>query len=205
MVYLCVSRGFGGRRGFAGVESWNWPSNSTATVLCFANCPEVTLSLNDKVIGTKKLSEAVRGLLSWQVPYEPGTLKAGGHTTNGDTCEFVLKTADAASRLELIPDTTQLHADGKDVSHVEFRIIDAAGVRVVGAATEVKFEISGPAAIIGIGNGDVNNVEDGHVNTHRAFQGRGLAIVQPTTVPGHITLKATAPGLEPATLDLQSQ
>jgi len=205
MVYLSVSNGGGGRHGFAGVESWNWQSNSTVNVLCFANCPEVTLSLNDQVIGTKKISESARGLLNWQVPYEPGTLKAVGHTTNGETCEFVLKTAGSASRIELVPDTTQLHSDGKDVSHVEFRIVDANGVRVVGADPEVKFELSGPAAIIGIGNGDVNNVEDGHADTHRAFQGRGLTIVQTTTTTGPITLKAIAPGLESASLDLQSQ
>ncbi|MDR3458389.1 MAG: glycoside hydrolase family 2 TIM barrel-domain containing protein [Verrucomicrobiae bacterium] len=204
MVYLSVSGG-GGRRGFAGVESWNWPSNSTVNVLCSANCPEVTLSLNNRIIGTKKLSEATHGLLSWEVPYEPGTLKAVGRTATGDTCEFVLKTAGPASRLELLPDTAQLHADGKDVSHVEFRIVDAAGVRVIGADREVKFELSGPAVLIGIGNGDVNNVEDGHANTHRAFQGRGLAIVQTTTTPGHIALQATAPGLESASVTLQSQ
>ena len=70
--------GGGGRRGFGGVESWNWPANSTVTVQCFANCPEVELTLNGKVIGTKKLSEAVNGVLRWEIPFEPGTLKAVG-------------------------------------------------------------------------------------------------------------------------------
>jgi len=204
MVYLSVSNG-GGRRGLAGVESWNWPSNSILNVLCPANCAEVTLSLNDKIIGTKKLSEAPHGILNWAVPYEPGTLKAVGHTANGDTCEFVLKTAGPASRIELLPDSSPLRADGKDIKHVEFRIVDAAGVRVLSATPEVKFEITGPARIIGIGNGDVNNVEDCHADVHRAFQGRGLAIVQTSTTPGPITLKATAPGLESASLDLSSQ
>jgi beta-galactosidase len=205
MVYLCVSGGNGGRRGFGGVESWNWPSNSTVTVLCFANCPEVTLSLDDQVIGTQKSTDAMRGILIWQVPYAPGTLKAVGHTTNGDVCEFILKTAGPAARIELLPDATQLHADGKDVCHVEFRIVDAAGVRVGNVQPEVKFELTGPANLIGIGNGDVNSVEDCHANSHHAFQGRGLAIVQTSTNPGPITLQATAPGLEPARLTLQSQ
>jgi len=207
MVYLCANGGAsgGGRRGFGGIESWNWRSNSTVTVLCFANCPEVTLTLNDQVIGTKKLSEAVRGVLSWQVPYEPGTLKAFGHAADGTTCEYVLQTAGAASRIELLPDTTRLHADGKDVSHVEFRIVDADGVRVSNAEPEVKFELTGPANLIGIGNGNVNSVEDCHTNHHHAFQGRGLAIVQTSTNAGTITLQATAPGLESASLTLQSQ
>jgi beta-galactosidase len=205
MVYLCVSTGSGGRRGFAGVENWNWPSNSTATVLCFANCPEVILMLNDKIIGTKKLSEAVRGVLSWQIPFEPGTLKAIGRANGQDVCSYVLKTAGSRSRIELLPDATQLRADGKDVCHVEFRIVDAEGVRVPNADAEVKFDLTGPSSIIGIGNGDVNSIEDCKTNIHCAFQGRGLAILQTTTTPGGITLKATAPGLESASVTLQSR
>jgi len=205
MVYLCVSTGSGGRRGFAGVENWNWPSNSTATVLCFANCPEVTLTLNDKIIGTKKSSEAMRGVLSWQIPFEPGTLKAVGRANGGEVCNYILKTAGAANRIELLPDTTQLRADGKDVCHVEFRIVDENGVRVPNADAEVKFDLTGPAKIIGIGNGDVNSVEDCKTSTHHTFQGRGLAILQTTTTPGSITLKATASGLESANVTLQSR
>ncbi|MGA2853205.1 MAG: glycoside hydrolase family 2 TIM barrel-domain containing protein [Verrucomicrobiota bacterium] len=205
MVYLCVSTGNSERLGIVAAESWNWPSNSTATVLCFANCPEVTLTLNGKIIGTKKLTEAVNGALRWQVPFEPGTLKAVGRANGRDVCDFALKTAGPPSRIELLPDVTQLRADGKDVCHVEFRILDAAGVRVPAAEPEVKFEMTGPAGIIGIGNGDLNNSENCRGDTHRAFQGRGLAILQTTTTPGGVTLKATSPGLESASVTLQSR
>jgi len=205
MVYLCVASGSSGQPRIPGVESWNWPSNSTATVRCFANRPEVTLTLNDKVIGTKKLSEAVNGVLIWKVPFEPGTLKAVGRVNGQDVCDYELKTAGAPSRIELLPDTTQLRADGKDVCHVEFRIVDENGVRVPNAEPEVKFEMTGPADIIGIGNGNLDNSENCRGDTHRAFQGRGLAILQTTTTPGNITLKATAPGLESAGVTLQSR
>jgi beta-galactosidase len=205
MVYICVSAGNGGQPRIVGEESWNWPSNSTKTVLCFANCPEVTLMLNDKIIGTKKSSEAVKGVLNWQVPFEPGTLKAIGRANGQDVCEYALKTAGPPSRIELLPDVTELHADGKDVCHVEFRIVDENGVRAPDAEPEVKFELTGPAGIIGIGNGDLNNSENCRGDMHRAFQGRGLAILQTITTPGGITLKATAPGLKSASVTLQSR
>ena len=212
MVYLCASGSFGGgfgggggRRGFGGAESWNWQSNTTVSVQCYANCPEVELSLNGKVIGVKKLSEAVNGVLRWQVPFEPGTLKAVGRANGQDVCGYVMKTAGSPSRIELLPDATQLRADGKDVSHVEFRVVDENGVRVPDAIPEVSFEMTGPASLLGIGNGDVNNIEDCKTNMHRAFQGHGLAILQVTTTPGSITLKATTPGLESASVTLQSR
>jgi beta-galactosidase len=210
MVYICASGGggfggFGRRRGF-GIESWNWPSNSIATITCYANCPEVELSLNGKIIGVKKISEAINGVLRWEIPFEPGILKAVGRDENGrELCNYILQTAGTPARIELLPDSTQLRADGKDVCQIEFRIVDENGIRIPNAGAEVKFTLAGPAKILGIGNGDVNSVEDCKSDTHRAFQGRGLAILQTTTTPGGITLTATAPGLEPANVTLQSR
>ena len=219
MVYVCVANGLGGRRGFGGVESWNWPANSTATILYFANCPQVELSLNGKIIGTKKNSAAVLGPAPagrWEIPFAPGILKAVGRDENGrELCNYILQTAHAAARIELLPDlprqsevtagAKQLHADGKDICHVEFRIVDENGVRVPNADAEIKFELTGPAIILGLGNGDVNSPEDCKTNSHHAFQGRGLAILQMTAAPGVITVQATSPGLEPARVTLQSR
>ncbi len=204
MVYLCV-HGSPANRRFNADEHWNWPSNTTVNVACYANCPEVTLALNGKLIGTRKSSEAVDGVLNWQVPFEPGTLKAVGRANGRDVCEFVLQTAGAADHIELLPDAKSLRADGKDVSHVEFRIVDANGVRVPRADAEVKFELTGPAKIIGLGNGDLSNSENCQGDTHRVFQGRGLAILQTTGIAGSIRLQASAPGLQPANVTLQSQ
>jgi beta-galactosidase len=88
---------------------------------------------------------------------------------------------------------------------LSFQIVDAKGVRVPDAANEVKFEIDGPAAIIGIGNGDLNNTEDCKAPVHKAYQGRGLAIIQSKSTAGKITLKASSPGLEAATAILNSR
>jgi beta-galactosidase len=214
MVYLCASESRNGnksgnnnfaRRDFGCQETWNWPPNSTVNVSCYANCPEVTLTLNDKIIGTKKSSEAVNGVLNWQVPFEPGTLKAVGRANGQEVCDYVLQTAGAPRRIELLPDTTQLRADGKDVCQIEFRIVDEHGVRVPNAEAEVKFDLTGPAKIIGIGNGDLSNSENCQGDTHRVFQGRGLAILQTLGTSGSITLQASAPGLEPGSVTLQSQ
>ena len=143
--------------------------------------------------------------MNWQVPFEPGTLKAVGRSNGQDVCEYVLQTAGAPRRITLLPDTTQLRADGKDVSHVEFRIMDEKGVRVPNAEAEIKFDLTGPARIIGIGNGNLSSIESYQGGTHGAYQGRGLVIVQTTEASGGITLQASAPGLEPATVKLQSR
>ena len=188
-----------------GEESWNWPDKTPLTVCCYTNCQEVTLTLNDRSLGTKRLSDAVDGILSWEVPYAPGVLKAVGRTNRQALCEFALKTAGPASRIELRPDVAQLPADGKAICQLEFDVVDAQGVRVPDAGQELTFALSGPAQILGLGNGDVTNSEPVKGPVHRVYQGRGLAIVQSSTSAGAITLKASAPGLESANVTLSSR
>jgi beta-galactosidase len=210
MVYLCAARSgknsdaAGDTNQPAGEESWNWPDKTLLTVSCYTNCPEVTLTLNDRPLGARRLGDAVDGFLSWEVPYAPGVLKAVGRTNSQADCEFELKTAGSASRIELRPDVTRLAADGKAICQVEFDVVDAQGVRVPDAGQELTFDLSGPAQILGLGNGDITNSEPVKGPVHRAFQGRGLAIVQSSTSPGAITLKVSAPGLAPAVVTLSS-
>ena len=206
MVYLCVADGTrrSARPGFNIAEHWNWPSNATVNVLCYANCPEITLTLNGRLIGTKQLSDATNGVLSWRVPYEPGVLKATGRSNDVEVCEYTLQTAGPASRIELLPDATRLQADGKDICHLEFRVVDAQGVRAPDAEQEVTFAVDGPAALLGIENGDVNSPEPYQGPTRKAYHGRGLAVFQTTTATGKVNITATAPGLEPATVELET-
>jgi beta-galactosidase len=206
MVYICVSARTGRRmRGFRGEESWNWPDNATVNVICYTNCPEVSLTLNDKPLGTKNLSDARAGVLTWEVQYEPGTLSASGLNNGDKVCEFALRTAGPASRIELSPDVTQIRADGRDICHLKFEIIDDKGIRVPDADNEVTFEVDGPADIIGIENGNLNSIEDPKDNVHKAYHGHGLAILQSETSPGRITVTAGSPGLEPAAITIESR
>jgi beta-galactosidase len=165
----------------------------------------VALTLNGEPLGTKHLAEAANGVLSWEVPYAPGVLKAAGLRDGRQSCEFALKTAGPANRIELHPYATRLRADGKDVCQVEFDVVDAQGVRVPDAGQELAFETGGPAQIIGLGNGDLANLEPVKGPSHRVYEGRGLAILQSSTNPGVVTLAASAPGLQPATLRLESR
>lgn len=207
MVYLCASaRGdraqgrFGGFRSRFGQESWNWPSNALVTVHCFTTCPEISLLLNDRPLETRRLSEAVQGVLTWRVPFEPGVLRAVGLRDGKSECEFALRTAGPAQRIKLLPDTRQLRADGQDICHVEFRITDAQGVRVPDAGPDVKFAVEGPAKLIGIENGDLNSSVTGKDGVRSAYQGRGLGILQATREPGEVRLTAMADGLESASV-----
>jgi hypothetical protein len=214
MVYLSTSSGGAagaGRRPnsgfgrFGGQESWNWPSNAMVTVRCCTTCSGVVLLLNDRPLATNHVSEAAQGLLTWQVAFEPGTLKAVGRKNGSAQCEFALRTAGPAQRIELLPDSNELRADGRDICHLEFRIVDAQGVRVPDAEPELTFTTEGPAKIIGIESGDLNSPATGKDGIRKAYHGRGLAIVQSTHQAGKVRVTARANGLNEAGVEIETK
>ena len=184
----------GVRRGPLG-EHWNWPVGSTIRVTGYSNCEEVQLSLNGTPLGSRRSADARDGALSWEVPFAPGVLKAVGLMKGKQVAEFSLRTAEAASRIEL-----RLVHTGEDIRQVEFVIVDPNGVRVPGADRVVTFSIDGPARVLGVGNGDLNDIESGLDLVHRTYLGRGLVVLQTTDRSTGTVLRASAPGLQPAAL-----
>jgi beta-galactosidase len=208
MVYLAatpapssVAGGAGqARRTVQPAEHWNWPSGSTVAVSAYSNADDVTLTLNGRTIGTQSMSASTEGVLHWDVAYEPGVLKAVARRLGQSVAEFSLTSAGTPARIELVPDSTGTTANVDGIVQVEYRIVDRNGVRVPDANVDVTFEVSGPARLLGVGNADVNDPASGRGPSHRAYQGRGLAIVQSTE--GTFTLRASSPGLAPATISI---
>jgi hypothetical protein len=50
----------------------------------------------------------------------------------------------------------------------------------------------------------VNSPEPYQGPTRKAYHGHGLAVFQSTIATGKVSITATAPGLEPATIDLET-
>lgn len=177
-------------------QHWNWPAGESVVVSAYANTPEVQLWLNGRLVGTQGPAQAVEGILTWTLPFEPGELKAVGLKDGQPVAEARLQTAGPAARIEL-----QRVASGADgVEQVAFFVVDAQGRRVPDAAHRLTFEPSG-LEILGIGNGNLADVDDPRDAEHAAFEGRGLAVLrrlEPATGP---RLRVTAPGLIPAELN----
>ncbi len=207
VIYLCAADPKAtGPPGIFPEEHWNWPADSSVRVMCYTNCETAEITLNGQRVAIKRLSEAVDGALSLEIPYKPGLLLAVGRRKGEAVCEFSLRSAGPARRIEIVPDSREISADGKDVAHLEFRIVDENGIRVPGAADEMTFAVEGPGRIIGIDNGDLRDVSDPKDLRHKAFRGRGLAYLQSLEgKPGAVVVTITSPGLEPGIVEITSK
>lgn len=184
---------------------WNWRPGQTVDVWAYYNqADEVELFLNGKSLGTKK--KATNDLhVFWRVPYAPGTLQAVSRKAGQTVLTRTINTAGPAAKIELTTDRSKLQADGKDLSFLTVRVLDAAGNLVPDAANLVKFTVSGPGSVAGVDNGYQASLEPFKADSRKAYNGMCLAIIQTTEKGGTITVQATAEGLAPATVTLTSR
>jgi beta-galactosidase len=206
--------------------SWNWAGHEgqVIPVLAYTNCDTVELFLNGRSLGVKAGEFPRQGTagdwnryprpvvpattadlhLSWDVPYEPGVLRAVGYQEGRPVAEAEVRTAGAPAALVLSADRDTIDAGGGDVASVTARIVDANGVVVPGADNLITFAATGPGAIIGVDNGDPASHESYQTPERHAFNGLALALVRPTSAPGEIHLMAASAGLTSATLVLHA-
>ena len=183
---------------------WNWPGRdgTPIRVWCHSNCDRIELFLNGQSLGVQEMPR--NGHLEWSVPYAPGTLCARGWRNGELATERKVETAGAPAQLVLLPDHLTLRADGADTVPVTVAVLDAAERMVPDAATRVRFRVTGPGRLLGVGNGDPASHESDKVPFRRAFHGLCMALVQTTRAAGEIVLEAEADGVLPARCVLRS-
>ncbi|KIA85538.1 beta-galactosidase GalA [Flavobacterium sp. AED] len=138
---------------------WNWAGkeNQDIEVWAYSNCDEVELFLNKKSLGKKTVEKD--GHLGWNVKYNPGTLEAIGYKNGKKNLIDVVKTTGVAVSLKLESDKIVLDANKNDVAVIKASTQDKKGLQVPIADDEVTFSITGPAEIIGVGNGNPTSLE----------------------------------------------
>ncbi len=182
---------------------WNWKGQEgkPIKVQVFSNAPYVELSLNGKLIGRQPMPQW--GHVEWDVPYQPGWLVArAGDKRLLATDEVDTTGSPAAIRLKT--SVRRIATDEEEVSPVEVEIVDAKGRVVPTADNLVKFEVTGPAHVAGVGNGDPSSHEPDKASQRHAFNGRCMALVGESARAGRITVRASSPGLASATLSIES-
>lgn len=202
---------------------WNWPGREgqVIPVLAYTNCHRVELFLNGRSLGEKRLEFPAQGTaggwntyalplvhpttndvhLSWDVPYEPGVLRAVGKTRDGRaTCEAEVRTAGASAAIRLVADRDTITTAGGDVAHVAFEVVDSAGTVVPTANDLVRITVSG-GEVLAIDNANLQDLEPYQKDRRRAFGGRGLAYLR-AEWPGQLTITAGADGLRGATVSV---
>jgi beta-galactosidase len=183
---------------------WNWAGREgqEIDVWAYSNADKVEILLNGKSLGVKDMPRWSHA--SWKVKYEPGRLEARAITNGKVVATDTVETTGAPAAVRLSPDRSQIAADGRDVSLIAVAITDDKGRVVPTASNLVRFSLSGPGKIIGVGNGDPSCHESDKARKRSAFNGYCMVIVQSTAKAGDIRLTASADGLKAGTAVIET-
>jgi beta-galactosidase len=179
---------------------WNWPGREGKTVAVWvhSNCDAVELFVNGRSLGRQTVTRNAH--LAWQVPYEPGRITAHGFRGGRRILTAERQTTGAPARIGLSSDRRQL-APG-EVAVVRAAVLDGQRREVPTASNRIAFDVSGDAALLGVGNGDPRSLEPDHATTRSAFNGLAMALIQAGPKGGPIRLEARSEGLAPTMLAL---
>lgn len=201
--------------------SWEGRERQYIPVLAYTNADAVELYLNDRFIGEKRKEFPRQGnseswahydeprvmpttadlFLSWDVPYEPGVLRAVGKRNDEVVVTTEVRTAGEPAALRVSVDRDSIRAGERDVAHVTIAVVDAAGVVVPGADAMIHIAVDGPARVLAVGNGDPTDHTRYGIPRRRTFHGLALALIQSMAETGPVRVTAESEGLEPASLD----
>ncbi len=204
---------------------WNWRGHEgqVVPVIAYSNCDTVELFLNGRSLGAKAhefprqgtaggwntyarpqiLSTTADLHLSWDVPYEPGVLKAVGYRDGKQVAEREIRTAGAVAMIALSVDRETLRAGSREVANVTVAVRDANGVMVPTADNVITWEVQGEGTLVGVDNGDPLSQASFQGHAGKAFNGLALGIVQAGSKAGEVSVNVAAEGLKAATVVLQ--
>lgn len=185
--------------------NWTWPAqeNTLFKVDVYSACDQVELFLNGTSLGVQPSGQAEKFTATFDVPYQPGELKAVGYLAGQRTAETALHTATVPVALRLSPDRAHLRAGQQDLSYITVELLDANATLHPCADRLVSFTLEGPGTIAAVGSPDPTSLEAYRGDSRSTFHGRCLVVVKAGDEPGEIRLSAKAEGVTGAALSLK--
>lgn len=201
---------------------WTHPGREglVTPVYVYTDYPEAELFVNGKSQGrqrklsreeyeqsTDSLALQRRYRLMWNdVVYQPGEIKVVAYDSDGRKAdEKTVRTAGKPHHLVATANKTVLDANGRSLAYITVEMADKDGNIVPWADNEVKFKVEGAGSFRAAANGDPTCLYPFHEPKMPLFSGAATAIVQSSDSPGAITFTASAKGVKPAKLSLESK
>jgi beta-galactosidase len=178
---------------------WTWKGNEVKPlqVRVFTKASHVNLELNGRIVGEKDINPSDKYIAVFEVPYQPGELKATVYENGKVSAVKVLTTAGEPAGLRLTADRKSIRNDPNDLSFVKIEVIDASGQVVPDDSTIISLAVEGPGTLAASGNADPKDMASVNNIRVKTWKGRALAVIKPAG-QGQVKLAAVSPGLKNA-------
>ncbi|MCM1538533.1 MAG: DUF4982 domain-containing protein [bacterium] len=186
------------------IDSWTWHGyeGTKAVVEVYADAASVRLELNGKEIGAKpvKKYKAI-----FKTAYTPGTLTAVALDESGrEISRHSLSTAGKKIKLSVMPDKTDLKADGQSLCYLPIEFTDENGELIPYMEQPVTVKVEGAGKLQGLGSALCKTDERYVDDTFNSYRGRLLAVVRTGTEAGTVTVTVTNRDVKSVRIELKT-
>lgn len=186
------------------IGHWNYSPGTKKTIYVVSNGERVKLLINGKSLGQATPTD--RYLFTFtNVTWAAGEIKAVAYKGDKPVATQMKRTAGkpVALKLTSVTGPSGLQADGADIALVDVEAVDARGDRCPSVQQRVDFVTDGPATWLGgYNSGRTNSVGFAWLDLEC---GVNRVAVRASRDRGAITIRASSPGLKPASLVIRSE
>lgn len=184
---------------------WEWPEREgeVTPVFVYTSLPKAELWVNGRSMGVREKNDSTvmhRYRLMWNdVVYAPGEIRVVAMDGDGNpVAEARRVTPGKADRLVLTPSRSEIDANGDELVYLTVTVVDKDGNPLSRDDREVRFEVSGAGSFEATANGDATCLMPFGEPRMKLFSGAATVIARGGSMPGEMTVKATARGVKPA-------
>ena len=183
------------------LSHWNYPQDSRQRVYVFTNAPQAELLVNGKSLGMKANDGkgSMQHVITWDVNYGKGgnVTAIARDKNNKEVARHVLQTAGNPVKLKIEEETSEWLADGMDLHYLTVTAVDNKGRVVPDFEEQLTIDITGPAYLLALDNGDHYTDElFAGIKTKKMRHGRMQVILRSQRQAGKVTVRATSHGLK---------
>lgn len=178
-------------RGTNGIPSWSWQGceGMPTVVEVFTSAPKAKLYINDKLIGEKEVNNYVA---SFDVTYEPGTLKAVSIDANGKEYEQTLTSATGNVSISIEPEKSNYKAG--ELAFVNINLVGENGIVESKADRKLKVSVEG-GELLGFGSQQLITEDCFTSGEYSTYYGQSQAVIRSFT-SGTVKIHVTGDGVE---------
>ena len=187
---------------------WDFMEGQEIDVRITSNAPKVALFFNGEKIDEMDIDH-VHGkklTLDTKLEYRKGELLAVAYDENGkEIARDVQRSFGDTAEIRLIPEKTEISANGEDLAFVEISAFDKDGNFVANANNRIFVNVSGAGRLVGLDNGDSTDYEQYKGTSRRLFSGKLIAIIAAKAESGDITVTVASPAVKGDSVTLKAK
>lgn len=181
-------------RGTNGIPSWSWQGceGMQTVVEIFTSAPKAKLYINDRLIGEQEVKNYVA---SFDVTYEPGTLKAVSVDANGKEYEQTLTSATGKIGISIEPEKDSYKSG--ELAFVNINLVGENGIVESKADRTLTVTVEG-GELLGYGSQQLITEAAFLDGVYPTYYGQSQAVVR-ASKPGNVKITVTGEGVAPTT------